>query len=60
MRLSITLAGAGRSQLERLAAEVGLAAEEKGGGLSVALTAASPEEALAQLRLIGGLLAQKP
>jgi hypothetical protein len=34
--------------------------EEKGGDLSVALAASSPEEALAQLRLLSGLLAQRP
>jgi len=46
--------------MERLAAEKGLAVEKKGGDLTVAITAASPEEALAQLRLLSGLLAQKP
>lgn len=46
--------------MERLAAEKGLAVEETGGDLTVAITAASPEEALAQLRLLTGLLAQKP
>ena len=60
IRLSVTLAGAARSQLGRLAAEKGLPVEEKDGDLSVAFTASSPEEALAQLRLISDLLAQKP
>jgi len=46
--------------MERLAAEKRLAVEEKGGDLTVAIMAASPEEALAQLRLLSGLLAQKP
>ena len=58
--LSVTLVGAGRPLIERLAAEKGLAVEEKGGDLTVAITATSPEEALAQLRLLSGLLAQKP
>jgi hypothetical protein len=59
IRISVTLIGAGREQLERLA-EKGLDVEEKGGDLSVALAASSPEEALAQLRLLSGLLAQRP
>jgi hypothetical protein len=60
IRLSVALEGAERSRLGRLAAEKGLAVKEKGGDLSVSFTASSPEEALAQLRLISGLLAQKP
>ena len=59
IRLSVTLTGAGRSELERLAAEKGLAAEEKGGDLTISLAAASPEEALAQLRLLADVLSQK-
>jgi hypothetical protein len=42
-----------------LAADKGLTVEEKGGDLSLAFTAASPEDALAQLRLLTGLLAPK-
>jgi len=60
IRLSVTLVGAGPALMERLAAEKRLAVEEKGGDLTVAIMAASPEEALAQLRLLSGLLAQKP
>jgi len=60
IRLSVTLVGAGRALIERLAAEKRLAVEEKGGNVTVAIMAASPEEALAQLRLLSGLLAQKP
>jgi hypothetical protein len=58
IRLTVTLVGAGRSQLERLTA-AGLTVEENGGDLSVAFAAASPEEALAQLKLLAGLLAPK-
>jgi len=36
-----------------------MAVREKGDDLSVTLTAASPEDALAQLRLLTGLLARK-
>jgi hypothetical protein len=58
IRLSVTLIGAGREQLERFA-ENGIAVEEKGGDLSLSFAASSPEEALAQLRLLSGLLAKK-
>jgi hypothetical protein len=60
IRLSVTLVGAGRGLAERISAESGLAVEEKGGDLTVAITATSPEEALAQLRLLSGLLTKKP
>jgi hypothetical protein len=59
IRLTFTLIGAGRAQLERLAAEKGLTVEEKGGDLSIAFAAASPDDALAKLRLVAGLLAPK-
>jgi hypothetical protein len=58
IRLTVTLVGAGRAQLDRLAAE-GLTVEDKGGDLSIAFAAATPEEALAQLRLLAGLLSPK-
>ncbi len=59
IRLDITLVGAARGELKRLAAEKGIPIEEKGGDLSVAFTAASPEEALAQLELLTSVLARK-
>jgi hypothetical protein len=59
IRLKVTLTGAAAGDLGRLAAEKGLNVEKKGGDLSVAFTAASPEEALAQLRLLSSLLAPK-
>jgi hypothetical protein len=59
IRLSVTLVGAGGALKERLAAEKGLYVEEKGPDLTVAIVAASPEEALAQLRLLSGILARK-
>jgi hypothetical protein len=58
IRLTVTLVGAGSEQLERLAAE-GLTVEDRGGDVAIAFAAASPEEALAQLRLLTGLLAPK-
>jgi hypothetical protein len=58
IRLSVTLVGTGHALAERISAVKGLAVEEKGGDLTVAITATSPEEALAQLRLLSGLLAK--
>jgi hypothetical protein len=60
IRLTVTLSGAGGADFGRVAAENGLAVDEKGGGATVSLVAASPEEALAQLRLLAELLARKP
>jgi hypothetical protein len=59
IRLTVTLIGVGREQLERLAAEKGVVVEEKGGDLTISFAAASPDEALSQLRLLGGLLPTK-
>ena len=60
IRLTVTLAGEGRALLGRLAAEKGLTVEEKGGDLSIAFAAvASPEDALAQLRLLARILSPK-
>ena len=59
IRLTVTLVGVARAQLERLAAEKGLAVKEKGGDLTISFAAASPEEALAQLRLLASLLSPK-
>ncbi len=59
IRLDITLVGAARGELERLAVEKGIPVREKGSDLSVAFTAGSPDEALAQLELLTSLLARK-
>jgi hypothetical protein len=59
IRLKVTLSGAGGADFGRLAAEKGLAVDERRGGVAVELVAASPEEALAQLRLLAELLARK-
>jgi hypothetical protein len=42
-----------------MATELGLTVEENGGDLSLGFAAASPEEALALLRVLTGLLAPK-
>lgn len=60
IRLSVTLVGAELTLMGHLASEKGLTMEEKGGEITVTFTATSPEEALAQLKLLSDLLAQKP
>jgi hypothetical protein len=59
IRLTVTLSGSGGADFRRLAAEKGLAVEETRGDVTVALAAATPEEALAQLRLVSELLGRK-
>jgi hypothetical protein len=55
----VTLDGVARDQLERFAAEKGLAVEGRGDKLSLVIKAATPEEALAQLGLLAGLIAPR-
>jgi hypothetical protein len=43
----------------RLAADKGLAVEAKGGSVSLVISAATPEEALAQLGLFSAILASR-
>ena len=59
IRLTFTISGAASADFSRLAAEKGLAVDKRGGDVTVALAAASPEEALAQLSLLSDLLARK-
>ncbi len=59
IRLKVAITGAGGEILKRLAAERGLALEEKGDEVSLVITAATPEEALAKLGLLSSRLAQK-
>ena len=59
IRLTVTLDGVARDQLERFAAEKGLAVEGRGDKLSLVIKAATPEEALAQLGLLAGLIAPR-
>ena len=58
--LTVTLVGAGRGQLERFATEKGFSVEGRGDKLSVVIKAATPEEALAQLVLLTGIIAPRP
>ena len=61
IHLTVTLVGASPGQLQRLAAEKALAVEEKRGRrVSFVLEAATPEDALAKLRLLTGVIAPKP
>jgi hypothetical protein len=59
IRLKVTFVGAGGKELARLAIEKGLAVEHKGGKASLVISAATPEEALSQLRLLSGILASR-
>jgi len=51
--------GAAGGDLKRLAAEKGLTAKEEGGKVSLTIETTTPEDALAQLALLRGLLASK-
>jgi hypothetical protein len=53
------VAGAGGKELARLAEGKGLAVEEKGGTVCLVISAATPEDALARLRLLSAILASK-
>lgn len=59
IKLIVALSGPAAADFRRLASENGLAVDQKGGDVTVALAAASPEEALAQLRLLAELLSRK-
>jgi hypothetical protein len=59
IRLTFTVSGAASADFSRAATEKGLVVRSNGGDVTVALTATSPEEALAQLSLLSGLLARK-
>jgi hypothetical protein len=59
IRLKITVTGAESADLGRLAAEKGLAVQAKGGSITIAITANAPEDALAQLALLGGIITSK-
>jgi hypothetical protein len=50
---------AGGKDLARRAADKGLAVEADGSGVSLQISAATPEEALAQLRLFSAILASR-
>jgi len=51
--------GAFGKELARLAADKGLAVEEKGGNVSVVISAPTPEEALARLGILSDILASR-
>jgi hypothetical protein len=56
----VTITGDRGAELERLASQRGLKMEAKGDEISMVISVATPEEALAQLGVLSGLLAQKP
>ena len=55
----MTLDGPRRAQIGRAAAEKGLTFEEKSGKLSIEITAATAEDALAQLAILTGVIAPR-
>jgi hypothetical protein len=59
IRLRVEVSAAGGGELKRLAAEKGLVVQEQGGKVSLMIVARTPEDALAQLALLKGLLASK-
>jgi hypothetical protein len=59
IRLKVTFVGAGGKELARLAAGKGLAVEHEGGKESLVISAATPEDALSQLKLLTGILASR-
>jgi hypothetical protein len=59
IRLRVEFSGSGGGALKRLAAEKGQTVHERGGKVSLMIIAGTPEDALAQLALLRGLLASK-
>jgi hypothetical protein len=57
--LKVTVFDAGGKELARLAADKGLTVEEKGGSVSLVISATTPEDALAQLGLFSAILASR-
>jgi hypothetical protein len=60
VRLTLTLSGEGGADLQRLACGRGLTVEEDQGRVRVSLGSSTPEEALAELRLLADFLARRP
>ena len=58
--MRIDVFGAGGAELKRLAAGKGITVEEDGGHVSLVITSTTPEDAMAQLALIRGILASRP
>ena len=59
IRLTVSVFGARPGELRRLAAEKGLTVQEEGGNVSLVITSETPEDALAQLDFLRGLIAPK-
>ena len=59
IRLTVSVSGAAGGGLRRIAAEKGLTVQEEGGDVSLVITSETPEDALAQLDLLRGLVASK-
>jgi hypothetical protein len=59
IRLTVRVSGAAGGGLKRLAAEKGLPVQEESGNVSLVITSGTPEDALAKLDLLRGLLASR-
>jgi len=59
IRLTVSVFGARRGELRRLAAKKGVTVQEEGGNVSLVITSETPEDALAQLDLLRGLVSSK-
>jgi len=57
--LKVIVTGPGHEDLARRASEKGLGVEKKGHSVTISLHASTAEDALAQMELMTGLLAQK-
>jgi hypothetical protein len=59
IRLTVSVSCALGGGLKRLAAEKGLTVQEEGGNVSLVITSETPEDALAQLDSLRGILTPK-
>jgi hypothetical protein len=59
IRLTVSVSGPAAGGLKRLAAERGLTVQEEGGKVSLVITSETPEDALAQLDSLRGILTPK-
>ena len=57
IRLRVAVTGPRGKDILRLASEKGLTLEDQGGTMFIVISAARPEDALAQLGLLSGILA---
>ncbi len=59
IKVKVRLVAPNWKELAALASSKGLAVEEGGGAVSVEIYAATPEEALSQLEVLGGIVSSR-